>query len=790
LIKRPMDFGTVTSNLMEGLYTSVDTFCADCRLVLQNCYTYYNGKEDGHLFVALAKRLEALMTQQLDALVRYDSSPRGARAAALADSTVPAPPKPPKELLLGMLSDFKDLIYMDKFTKISEPASRSFEKPVDLAQYPDYLKFVKMPMDLKTVEAQVRSESYKTLEDFEYEVSLIFKNCEAYNAPRRNDHMVSIAKFCRKNWKKIITNRLKAATQPSDASAPPFKREGPPTSEDGRNKKARIEPSIATGKTVPRISISVSAAPKSVVSSDRVTPKPEKQNEVAKSIPLHVAIAQVKERFPLRRPLKYLEPWEAACSRFFRELMKHPWISAARPKFIFVVPVPVLFPDLQEVYTAKIRNPMDLTTVEAKLLQGGLYHGPQEMVDDVALVFSNAIVFNKSGKDTGDLLSSAYYDASVQLLRYSRWLSLEVLSPFFGQDAPAESPPEGEQTLLSWKLTASNKKAAREEMESIVLSEYIDKSMQGDRYSWMETECEKLLKALRHMSDAKKMQYFIMPDYPPDYAAFISKPMDYDRVNRRLQNRGYDTFGEVINDLRLIFSNALKYNARAKGTDTVSGYAYDGAVHMSEKLEMAIDKMMISVSDRIERERIEHAIAEREIEAAERAEEEKMRAQWTGSSGAKPPDSTFETVETLRIVNRRPTKRRDIRDFESYFDEEEGGHEQSYIDAMRLQKRIFEQQKQERDSLKTKATSIGVALFAKLQQAAERVEKNPLTKHDNPTKAAQEEEKAAQEEEKELTSYALAELNRSDRRKIKIAITRKANSVVQNKKKPAHAFKF
>jgi hypothetical protein len=40
---------------------------------------------------------------------------------------------------------------------------------VDLAQYPDYLKFVKMPMDLKTVEAQVRNESYKTLEDFEYD---------------------------------------------------------------------------------------------------------------------------------------------------------------------------------------------------------------------------------------------------------------------------------------------------------------------------------------------------------------------------------------------------------------------------------------------------------------------------------------------------------------------------------------------------------------------------------------------------------------------------------------------
>jgi len=117
-ILRPMDFGTITSSLMEGVYTSVAAFCADCRLVLQNCYTYYSGKEEGQFFVSLAKRLEALMTQQLDALMRYDASPRGARAAALADTSVPKPPKPPQELLLAILADLRNLSYMDKFTKV------------------------------------------------------------------------------------------------------------------------------------------------------------------------------------------------------------------------------------------------------------------------------------------------------------------------------------------------------------------------------------------------------------------------------------------------------------------------------------------------------------------------------------------------------------------------------------------------------------------------------------------------------------------------------------------------
>ena len=67
-------------------------------------------------------------------------------------------------------------------------------------------------------------------------------------------------------------------------------------------------------------------------------------------VPLHIAIARVKERFPLRRDVKSLQHWEAACARFFKELKRHPWISAARPKFIFHVPVPVLFPVSSEQF--------------------------------------------------------------------------------------------------------------------------------------------------------------------------------------------------------------------------------------------------------------------------------------------------------------------------------------------------------------------------------------------------------------------------------------------------------
>jgi hypothetical protein len=249
--------------------------------------------------------------------------------------------------------------------------------------------------------------------------------------------------------------------------------------------------------------------------------------------------------------------------------------------------------------------------VECTLLAGNRYATPEDFIHDVSLVFANAITFNKDGRDIGDPLSCAYYDASIHLLRYSRWLSLELLSEHMETlDVPDEPEEEG-LPLFSWKLTSANKVKAREEMEAIILKEPIEKSLEGDRYTWMEAECEKLLKALRHQSDVKSMQFFIQPNYPPDYAAFIAKPMDWERCQRTLKKRQYDKFGDVIEDLRLIFSNAIKYNARHENTDTVSGKAFEAAKYMSAKLEVAINKMMLSVSDRLERERIDHNNAER-----------------------------------------------------------------------------------------------------------------------------------------------------------------------------------
>lgn len=731
LVKRPMDFGTITSNLLEGVYQSVDEFATDCRLVIENTKIFYGGREDGLVFIEQAEELSRVLKQQLDAFNRFLSSSPGlqlkAKAAAkVSPSAPPLFPKPPGAVMIGVLEDLRALSYTDKATKITEPAMTPFEKPVSLESYPDYLQYVQSPIDLQAIERKVNGEQYKTPEDFEYDCILVFKNCESYNAARKGDHLVAMAKFAIKQFRRIFPPYMKTFEDPSSVAV--IEEQGEMSSFGNKRIKLEMGGGVAKGKIVPRISITaaqVSSAAASAKAKLQTTSPNKNRVQPVKSnqpIPLHIAIARVKEAYPLRRAVKSLQTWEADCARFFKELMRHPWISAARPKFIFHVPVPTLFPELKEAYMMKVRKPMDLTTVECNLLEGNRYSSADDFVQDVALVFGNAIIFNKDGRDVGDPLSCAYYDASVHLLCYARWLSLEILSSHIAEIDTVDENEEEDIKLppLSWKLTTGNKKKAREEMNNLVLNEPLEKSLEGDRFTWMETECEKLLKALRHQSDLRQMTFFILPNYPPDYAAFIAKPMDWEKCQRTLKTREYDTLGEIIGDLRLIFSNALKYNVRLQGTETVSGRAYDAAKFMSAKLEVAINKLILSVADRLERERIDHANAEREIEAAEQAEEARIRATWkkdATTDGATVPANKTDSTIKIRPM-RKQMKRRESMDFEIPFfdDEDDGQHERSYFDAVKQQKALFERQRQDLAKMRQMSMTTGASMFARLQQ--------------------------------------------------------------------------
>ena len=117
-VQTPMDFGTITSRLFEGEYQDVSEFIEDCRLVVDNCRTYYAGREEGKLFIELADRMDGLMAQQLNALKRYDESAAGKREKEAAVTPL-AIPVPSTAFLMSIMKEIRDMQYTDKFTKVS-----------------------------------------------------------------------------------------------------------------------------------------------------------------------------------------------------------------------------------------------------------------------------------------------------------------------------------------------------------------------------------------------------------------------------------------------------------------------------------------------------------------------------------------------------------------------------------------------------------------------------------------------------------------------------------------------
>ena len=199
--------------------------------------------------------------------------------------------------------------------------------------------------------------------------------------------------------------------------------------------------------------------------------------------------------------------------------------------------------------------------------------------------------------------------------------------------------------------------------------------------------------------------------FPTDYTAHISRPIALIFCQDKFKEKKYDTIGELIGDLRLIFSNALKYNDRVRSVNQISQTAYDSAIHMSQKLELAIDKMVLSVSDRIGREKIDMITLHREEAAKEREEEEKLKAQWEKDN----PSSTIE-VTKFRIQR---THRKRTTDFEFPFYDEEDDNEESPDDTLRNAKAIFERQQKERAKMKAVSLSIAMHVFETHRQRSD-----------------------------------------------------------------------
>ncbi|CAN2389840.1 Domain of unknown function (DUF3544) [Pristimantis euphronides] len=77
----------------------------------------------------------------------------------------------------------EQLSYLLKFAlqKMKQPGTEPFQKPVSLEQHPDYSEYIFNPMDLSTLEKNVKKKMYGCTESFLADAKWILHNCIIYN---------------------------------------------------------------------------------------------------------------------------------------------------------------------------------------------------------------------------------------------------------------------------------------------------------------------------------------------------------------------------------------------------------------------------------------------------------------------------------------------------------------------------------------------------------------------------------------------------------------------------------
>lgn len=221
-----------------------------------------------------------------------------------------------------------------------------FLKPVDYVKLhvPDYPNIVTKPMDLLLVDSKLNAFQYGTVEEFVSDVRLIFSNCFKYNGP---EAMIS-----------VLCQNVESAFEKGLRQMPMLEKEASP----------------------PLFSHHSSPQPVDLCSEDLGRPKRE----------IHCPSKDYPETYTKQTKLSLTNKGEMKyCLQVLRELKKNKYRNQMYAFMTPVDPVALNLPD----YTTIVKQPMDMSTIENKLLNDE-YDSPDQFQQDISLMFNNCFLYN------------------------------------------------------------------------------------------------------------------------------------------------------------------------------------------------------------------------------------------------------------------------------------------------------------------------------------------------------------------------------------------------------------
>ncbi|KAK0181294.1 hypothetical protein PV327_003587 [Microctonus hyperodae] len=186
MIKNPISLLQIRSKIKKGEYGTVSEVAGDMNIIFENAKKY--NVHTSQLY-RNATRLQKIMQEKVQELLEFDqdsdsdcgsesnSQPKFMkRASNILTRGKYKDNIPLKKRLYALVKCVIEFMYEDG----RQPMLMFMEKPSKKI-YPDYYQIIAEPIDMLTIESNIKSEKYQSENELIQDFKLIFNNCRQYN---------------------------------------------------------------------------------------------------------------------------------------------------------------------------------------------------------------------------------------------------------------------------------------------------------------------------------------------------------------------------------------------------------------------------------------------------------------------------------------------------------------------------------------------------------------------------------------------------------------------------------
>ncbi|KAI4163085.1 MAG: hypothetical protein LQ342_003212 [Letrouitia transgressa] len=306
--------------------------------------------------------------------------------------------------------------------------------PVDpvALNIPTYPEIITKPMDLKTLEENLKADQYPDVEAFKSDFQQIVTNTITFNGP---DHPIT-----------QNAQRMKGSFDRQTVNLP-----GPevadPNPSDKKSRKASFPsaPKVAPSRRESRSSLPGSArspltagSPQTFALGPQGLPLIRRDSTKGDGRPKREIHPPAPRDLPYANQKPKKKKFQAElrfCSHIMGELAKPKYAALVQPFAVPVDPVALNIPD----YHSVIKKPMDLRTVKEKL-DNGQYENAKEFEADVRLIFQNCAKYNGADHPIRHMANELEAIFDSKLAEKRQWI--EMNTAISGAQSPTSSDIE------------------------------------------------------------------------------------------------------------------------------------------------------------------------------------------------------------------------------------------------------------------------------------------------------------------------------------------------------------